>query len=541
MSSVKKLDLNEIRWDNIGSEPSTERKDDGRDQFDRVPAEEYNWYRNKMDTFVTAVVNAIRNSFSANLAAYYGNTKLGDDGQDETLWTGGTPVADTINKVLGSQSIQFTTVIGAMTPDKNNISPAIDFEKLNSGEISTSDDFIVVDMNFTTSANITSVHFRLSSDAVLAGNYVEGTLVSLEDRFKQYAIKKSTLVTAGSGATLNNIQSIGLKIISTDVQDINFQYAQLVKKDSVLDIPNPFQRFGINDYEINSGEWLMIKEFGIITRKELGVATDSIAALVGNTLFDDFIIDAKISSGGSSDIYGVAAYNSATNYILARIQNDILQLRSVESGITADEDVISLLIDDKDVVEFNMVKCGTDVILIAYLNNDYNNPYELSITSNLSDMKLALGARGSNVIQSYFTDSITEISYAAKAGTAEVARDVINTWLDYVPTLIFTGTPPASITTIARYRQIGNKIDFNISLSSADGNGAIDLRVSLPVVPKDNDSVISASSQEKVNTTWSNPIAYIDDDAGLGVQFRNFSTATDAVAWEMIITGSYEV
>jgi len=123
----------------------------------------------------------------------------------------------------------------------------------------------------------------------------------------------------------------------------------------------------------------------------------------------------------------------------------------------------------------------------------------------------------------------------------EVAGLVAGTWDDYVPTLTFTGTPPDGINTQARYNEIGNTVNFNIRLKSSDGNGATALSISLPKTPKDNNSVVILTAQEKVDTTWTNPFPFIDDDSGAGIQFRNFGTATDAVAWEINVTGSYEV
>lgn len=147
------------------------------------------------------------------------------------------------------------------------------------------------------------------------------------------------------------------------------------------------------------------------------------------------------------------------------------------------------------------------------------------------------------------------ISYTTPTNTASIIQDqsVINEhlerrtnrtdglWASYIPTLTWTTATPTAPTTIARYTTVGNTCHFNINISSTDGNGATALKITLPIAPTDNNAIINTNAQQKVNTTWSNPLAYIDDDDTNGIQFRSLSIATDAVALEINITGNYEV
>jgi hypothetical protein len=47
-------------------------------------------------------------------------------------------------------------------------------------------------------------------------------------------------------------------------------------------------------------------------------------------------------------------------------------------------------------------------------------------------------------------------------------------------------------------------------------------------------------SQELADTTWSDPIAYIDD-GGTTIVFRSFATIADTKAVKVLVSGSYEI
>jgi hypothetical protein len=114
-------------------------------------------------------------------------------------------------------------------------------------------------------------------------------------------------------------------------------------------------------------------------------------------------------------------------------------------------------------------------------------------------------------------------------------------WTEWTPTLTWTtGTPEGSVVTKARHKIVDGVCDFSFYYSATDGNGATALTISLPVLPKDNDTLTSLSSQELSDTTWSNPLAYIEDGATT-ITFRSLTTIADTKAVKILVTGSYEI
>lgn len=126
---------------------------------------------------------------------------------------------------------------------------------------------------------------------------------------------------------------------------------------------------------------------------------------------------------------------------------------------------------------------------------------------------------------------------------ARVRDEVVKStpWQEWIPTLTWTtGTPEGSVVTKARYKIVDGVCYFNFYYSATDGNAATALTISLPVPPKDNDSFITLEAQEKSDTTWSNPLAYIDDGATT-IAFRSLTTIADTKAVIVMVAGSYEI
>jgi hypothetical protein len=126
---------------------------------------------------------------------------------------------------------------------------------------------------------------------------------------------------------------------------------------------------------------------------------------------------------------------------------------------------------------------------------------------------------------------------------AKVRKDVVKSsvWTEWTPTLTWTtGTPEGSVVTKARYKIVDGVCHISFYYSATDGNGAINLTITLPVAPKNNGSFIKLSSQQLQNETWSDPLAYLDDSQAK-ILFGNLITCTDAEAVGVIVTGSYEI
>jgi hypothetical protein len=87
---------------------------------------------------------------------------------------------------------------------------------------------------------------------------------------------------------------------------------------------------------------------------------------------------------------------------------------------------------------------------------------------------------------------------------------------------------------------VGNICYGYYSYSATDGNSATALTITLPITPKNNSATIAVNTQQKQNTTWTDPLGYIADSGSI-IAFRNLSTCTDTEAVEIIATFNYEV
>lgn len=80
---------------------------------------------------------------------------------------------------------------------------------------------------------------------------------------------------------------------------------------------------------------------------------------------------------------------------------------------------------------------------------------------------------------------------------------------------------------------------------AADGNTSSSLTVSLPIEPIDQNFYVEAVGQQKVNTTWTNPYALIDESTGTAASrllgFENFTQHTNGNAHQESVSFFYEV
>ena len=177
----------------------------------------------------------------------------------------------------------------------------------------------------------------------------------------------------------------------------------------------------------------------------------------------------------------------------------------------------------------------------AFANITKNTLY-LSSNSESSDSTQDPSLQGNFIVgvrQQGLTDRVKDMSNEIE----DVKNGAVKTslWKEWTPTLTWTtGTPEGSVVTKARYKILDGVCYFTFYYSATDGNGATALTISLPVLPKDNDSLTALQSQELSDTTWSNPIAYIDD-GGTSIVFRSLTTITDTKAVKVLVSGSYEI
>jgi hypothetical protein len=124
-----------------------------------------------------------------------------------------------------------------------------------------------------------------------------------------------------------------------------------------------------------------------------------------------------------------------------------------------------------------------------------------------------------------------------------VADDVANKWKSWIPTLTWTTATPTIANSKYRYTVIGNTCHFSVYLTTANGLGATDLKISLPVTPKNNGNLVSFSSVQSISPSIrTNPLAYIDTTVPSdGIKFYSLSALTDGNACVITVNGFYEI
>lgn len=363
--------------------------------------------------------NKIRDSFSLDLAKAYGEVKTADDGQDETVWSGGTPVSDTTNVKIGSQSVGFTTINGTITPTANNLD-SINFEALNNGSASPTSDWLKFISKL--GALVTDVKIRLCSDAVFSGNYEEYTFAGLTlSEWNYLDFQKSSFTSVGTGADLSDIQSIQLPITATGAETFNLQLVQLVKSNAAGTAPNPLESQG---FTIDAGaEFAVVNEFGVNNLIEFGAVTSAALTngLSGENTYSNGTFTTEIESGGGSDAYALNYYLDTDNYVQLAVINGELRLRVRQSGTDVDT-LTPILIDTGDRVLFELSVENGNITASALKNNDTSTRVQLSGQTAQSSGFIKIGTRGVGVVQKYPRISATEIAHAYHADIAEVAK-----------------------------------------------------------------------------------------------------------------------
>ena len=374
--------------------------------------------------------NAVANTFSADINAYFGNTKLGDDFQDDSVWTlqsTGIKSSDLTNVKIGNQSVKLLendNISTTLIIVKNNIS--IDFNSLNNGQSSSEDDYIYF-VHFVSNASlIAEIRIYFGADTIMdianAKRIIFSNFVTGWNFFK---FKKSDFITLGTG-NWDNIQSIRLQaasLINAQNEFVSFQLIQLVKKDPLSLIPNPFQRFGTRDFAINSGEWFVGKEFGKNIWRDLEGVISSPSALIGNKLFSSFIMSYKlVDSNLNGFVSGGSWISDGSNFITFTIQNNKIQLNINAGSSNIIERDMTIVISDN--VEFILNKSESNISLTVYKNDDYSNAIIISESTSFTTQQGNVGVFITSGVQSeLLSASITEISHAHHSDISETTRD----------------------------------------------------------------------------------------------------------------------
>ena len=366
------------------------------------------------------------NTFSADINAYFGNTKLGDDFQDETLWTNG--IADTANVKIGDQSLKLIEVDNIASTIATNIDNiTLDFTEFNDTSISNDDDYIYFVFFVSNVSLVLNVRIFFDQSPTFTGANVKSFFITsgMITGWNFFKIKKDDFSTSGTGAW-DNIQSIDVRwgsLANAQNEFVSFQLIQLVKKDPLSLIPNPFQRFGVRDFVINSGEWFVGKEFDETVWKFLQGSSGDIDSLQTNINFGNFIINASIQSGGSNDVGYVGWKINDLNNIFVQIINNVLRLTLREGGVFTDFSQ-SLNISTGDFATINITKNNGNVSVFVYINNKINNTININALTSLSgNGNLIIGTFDGSTEALYKSVSITEISHAHHSDISETTRD----------------------------------------------------------------------------------------------------------------------
>lgn len=485
------------------------------------------------------------------LPEWYGNTKLGAMFQADETWSsgGGTQSVDTTNVKLGSQSLRITendNTAGSLYSTRNNIS--LDLSKRNNGEVSSDADYIYYPVYISDVTKVNHIMLLFSADATFNNSNRLYVLISsgLITGWNFLKISKSSFISEGT-ITWSSIQSVRVGWTSLDNAQgayVSFNLIQLIAKDPLEDKPNPFQRNGVRDYAINSGEWFVGYENQNLVCKLLELNASSQLILQGQQLYTDFNATGFVNNNSSTYLAALSWYISSGNYIAVNVQNDALRLIIAVSGNITTY-TTPMPINANDLVQYQITKKGNLVIAKACINNNINTIYQIKATTELlGDGCLGIGGLNKTIstMQYYSGCAITTTEYAAESGHAAIADDVANKWKSWIPTLTWTTATPTIANSKYRYTVIGNTCHFSVYLTTANGLGATDLKISLPVTPKNNGNLVSFSSVQIIgSSTRTNPLACIDTTGTDGIKFYSLSTLTSGQACIIVVSGSYEI
>jgi hypothetical protein len=93
---------------------------------------------------------------------------------------------------------------------------------------------------------------------------------------------------------------------------------------------------------------------------------------------------------------------------------------------------------------------------------------------------------------------------------------------------------------LAKFKKIGKTVRGFVYISSADGNSATALTISLPIAPYNDGMDYAVDAQQKVNTALSRPYAHILS-SGSVIAFDGLAAASDGNAFLLRIFFEYEV
>jgi hypothetical protein len=142
-----------------------------------------------------------------------------------------------------------------------------------------------------------------------------------------------------------------------------------------------------------------------------------------------------------------------------------------------------------------------------------------------------------------FTD---DAALAIRAfGFYPLSGATVNGWTSFTPSETWTTGTPASITKAGFYKVVDDFALVLYQTSSADSNACTALSVAAPINNLDINAHMAAGAIQLNDTTYSNPLAYLDCNdaaqANRALTFRNFSTVADGAAVKVSVAAILQV
>lgn len=157
---------------------------------------------------------------------------------------------------------------------------------------------------------------------------------------------------------------------------------RMVRKDPISATPNPFQQClngtWTRELAINAGDWYI----GIVVCRNLIPSSTTYNALCGVKSYTSFVANARIEILTINDSIDIVFYIDGANMFRGRIDalNDILYLSTKTAGGAWVDVSVSMNVSANTIADITLIKIGTSVSIIVYLDNDINTPYTLATT-----------------------------------------------------------------------------------------------------------------------------------------------------------------
>jgi parallel beta-helix repeat protein len=368
-------------------------------------------------TSINNTLLAYDESFYFDLPYYYGrNVKqiltfdwMGDTG---VTFSGGSYNLSYYK--TGDASRGFTNLAGPQTMEAS-WSPSVNLAAFQDGGASSSQDFICFTVYIGGTLPSSLVIGFSTAQANYAAKKFEKTISSgLATGYQFIHIAKSAFTKTGTGFDWNNLAYLKLQYTGGDATtDVYFDNLQLIRKAPGSAAPNPFQKAVSTVWEeilaVNSGEWFLGKDNGVLTCKNLSPQDDS-KALLGSQQFSDFQLACELKCLANGYLYGPSWYVDTNNYFKTYIDNNQLTFSYNVNG-TPGSVFTAMAISSNESVIFKIIKNGSSVFLKATKTTDLNNPYCLSADINISGGYPGICSKA-NQYSNIMNFAVTQLTYA---------------------------------------------------------------------------------------------------------------------------------